>query len=465
MTTDQAPLMLSVSGLRGIVGSSLTPAVATRYAAAIGQWIKEQSPDHALPLVVLGRDSRPSGAMFSDAIASGLVTAGCRVTQLGIVSTPSVAVMIDQLNAQGGVVVTASHNPIEWNGIKTISGQGSAPPADQAQRIIDLFKADTDTSSKQIDAGQQTDAIKTDHTTNDVHTGRILALIDQPAIAKRKFKVVLDSVNGAGGPATAQLLAPLGVELIHLNAESTGLFPHPPEPTAENLQSLCDAVKEHDADLGLAQDPDADRLAVVDDKGRYIGEEYTLALAALHMLANRSQEPNTQRVLVANLSTSRMINDVAAAHNATVERTPVGEANVVAVMRQTNAMLGGEGNGGIIWPTICYVRDSMVGAAFMLELLAQSDRKLSEIVDQLPSYAMIKHKVAIDGDTMEQLAPALAKHFHAQVIDTQDGIRVDWPDRWLHVRPSNTEPILRIIAEAPSQQDARDLINQVEQLL
>jgi len=454
---SDAPLMLSVSGLRGLVDRSLTSDVARRYANAVGQWVGRQSAGVDQPLVILGRDSRPSGPQFEQAITQGLAASGCRVTLLGIVTTPSVAVMIDQLGAQGGVVITASHNPDQWNGIKVLDASGAAPPADQAGQIIQLFKAGAQVTSENPGSVDQDDS------THQVHVQRILDLIDTQSIVDRRFKVVLDSVNGAGGPATSILLSRLGVELVHLNAETTGLFPHPPEPTAANLKSLCDAVKEHKADLGLAQDPDADRLAVVDDRGRYIGEEYTLALAADHVLDRHADRG--ARTLVANLSTSRMIDDIAENHSATVQRTPVGEANVVLAMRQTDAVVGGEGNGGVIWPPVCFVRDSLVGCALVLEKLAATDSSLGELVDQMPAYSMIKHKIALPAGGMESLGPAVSSRFTGQNIDMQDGIRIDWPDRWVHVRPSNTEPILRIIAEAPDHEGAAGLIEQIGQLL
>jgi phosphomannomutase len=457
---EESPLMLSVSGLRGLVGKSLTPPLAARYAAAFGQWLKSRHPEEdPTPHVMLGRDSRPSGQMLELAAASGLISVGCRVTTLGIVTTPGVAIMTEHLHADGGMVITASHNPILWNGIKALRPDGVAPPPDQAQQIIDCFKADDVTYAPV----ERLAPLGHDETTHHVHIDRVLRHIDVDAIRKRQLKVVVDSVHGAGGNAAAMLMDRLGIQLIHVHAQPTGLFPHPPEPTRENLVGLCEAVQKHHADLGFAQDPDADRLAIIDDQGRYIGEEYTLALASLHVLNNRDQPQNA--VLVANLSTSRMIDDIAHKAGAQVIRTPVGEANVAATIRDHSAVIGGEGNGGVIWPQVIHVRDSIVGMSLVLELLAHRRLPLSQIALEIPRYAIVKDKVNIKANAADAYIEKLKSHFSSQKIDTQDGVRIDWPDKWIHVRSSNTEPILRIIAEADTEEHARLLVNQARDLL
>ena len=448
--------MVSVSGLRGIVGRSLTPPLAARYGAAFGSWLRETTGEES-PLVVVGRDSRPSGPMVEHAAVAGLIATGCRVVTIGVAATPTTAVMVEHLHAHGGMVITASHNPIEWNGIKTLRHDGIAPPLapppEQAEKIIARFRDD------RIDyaAVEQLRPTAHDDSANAVHIARILARIDAEAIRRRRPKVVLDSVCGAGGPATAALLHELGVELVHLHGEPTGRFPHIPEPTAENLTGLCDAVREHGADLGFAQDPDADRLAIVDETGRYIGEEYTLALCAMRVL-ERCEPSN--RAVAANLSTSRMIDDVAARFGAAVHRTPVGEANVADAMRRTGAIAGGEGNGGIIWPEVVMVRDSLAGIALVLELLATSNQHLSELVRDIPAYAIVKRKLPIREGLAERAIERLAERFTGEKIDRQDGIRIDLAAGWIHVRPSNTEPILRIIAEAADEPAALRLIDQ-----
>ena len=450
----EQPLMLSVSGLRGLVGRSLRPYEAARYGAAFGSWLKTNS-DQSPPHVVVGRDSRPSGQMIEQAVVSGLAATGCRVTCLGIVTTPTTAVMVEHLGAAAGMVVTASHNPIEWNGLKALRHDGVAPPADQAQQIIDRFQQD----DADWAAVEDIASIEHDQTAAQVHLDRILANVDAKAVRELRPKVVLDSVHGAGGPATASLLDALGVELTHLYAEPTGRFPHPPEPTAEHLASLGDAVRDAGADIGLAQDPDADRLAVVDEQGRYIGEEYTLALATMHVL---DRQPGA---VVTNLSTSRMIDDVASAADCPVHRSPVGEANVSSMMRQVNAVIGGEGNGGVIWPKVICVRDSLVGIGLILEMLATRRQRLSEIVASIPAYVIVKDKLPIQPGMAERVIDQVRRRFADHRLDEQDGIRIDFDDKWVHVRPSNTEPILRLVAEAPTHEAAHQLIDDLHHLI
>ena len=468
--STHAPLMLGVSGLRGIVGQSLTPMVVARYAAAFGRWLTDQPSDPYASeprRVVIGRDSRPSGHTLEHAAAAGLISAGCRVTHLGIATTPGVALMTRRLGAAGGMVVTASHNPIQWNGIKLITRDGEAPPPDQVEQIIRIFETDV---AQTVDLHAQQD-VEHDDSAAVTHVRCILDHVDRDAIGRRKLRVVLDSVHGAGGPSTAMLLGDLGVEVMHLFAEPTGRFPHPPEPTRQHLTQLCDAVCDHDADLGFAQDPDADRLAIVDETGAYIGEEYTLALCCLHLLTRTGGGIGEARAVVANLSTSRMVDDIAAAHGAGVIRTPVGEAHVAAAMRRHDAVIGGEGNGGVIFAGVGLVRDSLASIGLILEMIAQRDRPVSRLAVEIPSYTIIKEKAAFGGAvsaeslTTDGIASMICAQFPDQKIDTQDGVRVDFPDRWVHVRPSNTEPILRIVAEAHNESDAREMIRRVRRSL
>ncbi len=455
-----APLMLSVSGMRGHVGRSLTPPLAARYGAALGTWFKEAT-GCSCPHVVMGRDSRPSGPWVAAAAASGLVATGCRVTDLGVASTPAVAVMADHLHAHGGIVVTASHNPIIWNGIKALRSDGAAPPPDQAAQIIDRFhRDDFDYAPVESLAPMQRD-----DTAARVHVQRVLAHVDVQRIRAAGLTAVIDSVHGAGGDEAALLLDALGVRRVHLYAQPTGLFPHPPEPIREHLVELAAAVNQHQAAIGFAQDPDADRLALIDDAGTYIGEEYTLALCALHVLSQRRPGTATPATAAANLSTSRMLDDIAAAHGAAVIRTPVGEAHVADAMRKHHALIGGEGNGGVIWPNVIHVRDSLAGMALILELLAVTGKTLSALVQTIPRYAIIKDKLEIAGLDIPTLLTKVSGTFSNAKSDTQDGLRLDWPDRWVHIRPSNTEPILRIIAEARDEPAARDLIARVRAAL
>ena len=463
---SETPLMMSVSGLRGIFGRNLRGPVAARYATAVAHWLagNKSSKDESLH-VVIGRDSRPSGSEIEVAVVSSLVASGCDVTRLGIATTPGVAAMIEHLGADGGLVITASHNPAEWNGIKTLRHDGIAPSADQAHFIIEQFKSDRMSQLKMA----QSSGVKDNGTAAHVHVEKVLAAVEGAIISKRRFRVVVDSVHGAGGPEVAELVQHLDIELIHLYGDPTGTFPHGAEPTCKNLTGLCQAVKQHKADVGFAQDPDGDRLAIVDENGVYIGEEYTLVLACLCVLQRKVQGEiglaAGQWKLAANLSTSRMIDDLAASFGAEVVRTAVGESNVANAMRSCGAVIGGEGNGGVIWPPISYVRDSLVGIVLVLELLASRQQPLSQIIDQMPRYAIVKDKVEIQKDVIASMAKLLGQHFGHQTIDTQDGVRIDWPDRWVHVRASNTEPILRIIAESRDETTASQLIDQVRELL
>ncbi len=444
--------MLSVSGARGIVGASMTSEVARRLAATWGSHLA--TTVEGTPRVVLGRDSRPSGSMLADAAAEGLAGAGCEVVRLGIVTTPTAGVMIGAMRAAGGIMITASHNPTPWNGLKLLDGNGTAPPVKIASRIIERFKSDEPTVS-----GDAVMEISTETRGHDTHVAKVLGQIDPVPIRDCGFKVVLDSVNGAGGPAGSQLLNHLGCDLHHVNSETDGNFAHPPEPKEENLRDLCEIVKNTGAVVGFAQDPDADRLAIVDDLGRYIGEEYTLALAAQSWLALNPGSP-----VVANLSTSRLIDGVAENFGSIVHRSPVGEANVAQMMRSTGAMLGGEGNGGVMLPALTWIRDSLTAMSLVLQLMARESRPLSTIVDEMPSYAMIKQTITLEGENaterLTQSMSALESHYEQQpnaLVSTVDGVRVDLPARRIHLKPSKTEPIARLIVEGGDRESAESL--------
>ena len=397
---------------------------------------------------MVGRDSRPSGPWVRDAVAGVLAASGCEVIDLGVVSTPGVAMMVEHLGADAGVVVTASHNPVEWNGLKFLGPDAAALPADLASRVADAHHAGQ-TAFVAVDRLRPS---RRDDSTHALHVKRVLDRADVLGVSSKAYKVVLDSVCGAGGTTGATLLSKLGCRLVHLNPDPTGHFPHPPEPTAENLASLCEAVKRQRAAVGFAQDPDADRLAIVDENGTYIGEEYSLALLATHLMRKK---PGT--VAVTNLSTSRMLDDVAAAHGGRVVRTPVGEANVVAAMRRERAHVGGEGNGGVIDARVVPGRDSLVGMAAVLQLMAETGRSVSQLVASIPRYEIVKAKFECRRDDATRAADAVRDAFagaEGVSVDVQDGVRLDWPDAWVHARPSNTEPIMRIIAEAPTRADA-----------
>lgn len=459
---QQAPLMLGVSGLRGWVGRSLTPTVAAEFAAAYASHLKQTSGTEA-PRVVIGRDSRSSGPMIQHAAVAGLLAAGCRVIDAGVLSTPGIARLVPALKANGGLVITASHNPQPWNGIKPLGPDGAAPPAEESQKIVDRYRAG---SADYVEV-DRLHAVTHETTGHTAHADAVAAQLDTAAIRKAGLTAVVDSTCGAGGPEATALLDRLGVRLTPLHGEPTGWFPHSPEPTAENLTELAETVPRENARVGLAQDPDADRLAIVDELGRYIGEEYTLALCAMHLmgLTDPPHPGQPVRTVAANLSTSRLVDDLAARAGAAVIRTPVGEANVAAAMREHGAALGGEGNGGVIYTPVGWARDSLIAMGLVLEMLALTGQPLSQIVDTLPRYAMIKQKLPLGDTSPDELANRLRTTFPDQAIDNRDGVRLDWPDKWIHLRPSNTEPILRLIAEAPSEAQANALIHQLQQTL
>lgn len=484
--TAGAPLMLGVSGLRGIVGSSLTPEVASRYAATVGTWLVERAgvkaparwpgPLIGRPLpkdrvkVVLGLDGRVGGQVVADAASAGLRAAGCDVIPVFDAMTPTVGVMVDHLGADAGVQVTASHNPQEWNGLKVLLRRrglkggvvdACAPAKALAGQIVERFKGAGPEYRSWQGVGIETFFVQT-----SPHVERVLGRLEElgalRAIRRGKIPVLLDSVNGAGGVDTPLFLGEsLGCKVTALGEEPGRPFWHTPEPTAANLSAVRSRVKKAGAAVGFCQDPDADRLALIDERGRYVGEEYTLVLAAWSLCeAGAVRKGST---MVVNLSTSRMIEDVAGRYGVRVERAAVGEANVVEAMKRLKSPLGGEGNGGVIWPGVTYVRDSLGAMGLVLALMAREKKALSELAASIPAYAIEKRKV--DLARQEDARPAvekLSRRFRDQELDTQDGVRVNFPQEraWLHVRASNTEPIMRLIAEAPTAGAARGLLDE-----
>ena len=447
-------LMIGISGMRGTIGGSLTPTVVGNMAMAFSAWLRQNRK----PLngrffrLVFGRDSRPSGSWVRDAAAAAVVASGIELIDLDIVTTPGVAMMVKHLQADGGMIATASHNPIQWNGLKLLNADAVAPPPEDAAQIIQLYHQ----SAAHYAPVENLLPPKKNTETHALHVKRVTDHVDVLGISTKRFKVVLDSVNGAGCVATATLLSKLGCQLIHINNVPNGLFPHEPEPTAANLVGLTEEVRRQKAHVGFAQDPDADRLAIVDETGRYIGEEYSLALAAKLILAKRPG------VAVANLSSSRMLDDIAEQNGGSVIRTPVGEANVVKAMIQNNAAIGGEGNGGVIDTRIVPGRDSLVGIAFVLQLMAERNKTISQLVAEIPRYEIIKTKFECKREDANRAVEALKEEFAKEKTDTQDGLRIDWEKSWVHARPSNTEPIMRIIAEAPDRLTAERRIAEVQ---
>ena len=447
-------LIISISGMRGIIGENLTPAIAAEYACAFGTYLKTYLKASKKLSVCLGRDSRPSGEMLESAVASGLCSAGVDVVKLGIVTTPCVGIMVRELGCAGGIVITASHNPIQYNGIKLLLDNGIAPPKGMAGEIRQAYFDKELGFASSVDCGK----ISSDDTTDRVHIDKVKAICEPARIAERKFKVVLDSVNGAGGRIGKKLLEELGCEVVGMNLDQTGLFAHTPEPTKENLVSLCEKVREVGADIGFAQDPDADRLAIVDENGVYVGEEYTLALAAKFIFSQQ------KGLAAANLSTSRMIDTLAKQNGCEVLRTPVGEANVAEAMMKNGCIIGGEGNGGVIDLRVGPVRDSLVAMALVLDLLGSQQCRLSGAVADIPAFLMKKDKLRVDRDKISVVLAEAKEVFSDARVDVRDGCRFDFEDGWIHLRGSNTEPIMRLIVEADSEEVLENYMSRAKKI-
>lgn len=439
-------LMVSVSGIRGRVGEALTPEVVARYAAGFGAWASSRGSSRK---VVVGRDSRVSGPMFHHAVLAALASVGCDVVDIGLTTTPTCQLAVEHWHAAGGLMISASHNPIEWNALKFIGPTGLF--LENAEGVEMRSLVETGIPRARWD---QLGRVERDDGAIQRHIERVLAIpyLDVEGIRRRKFHVALDCVRGAGAMIMPSLLERFGCRVTAINLEPDGRFPRPPEPVAENLGELERLVLRSGAAMGLAVDPDVDRLALVSDAGKAIGEDFTLALAAKLVLRHR------QGPVVTNLSTSRIVEDVASAAGVPVIRAPVGEVNVAVRMREERAPVGGEGNGGVILPEVHLGRDAPVGAALLLQLLHEEDKSLSQIVSELPRYVIVKDKLDRPNASLDTVYDALRSTFPGATADTQDGLRLSWPDRWVHVRPSGTEPIVRVIAEAPSSRDALELV-------
>ena len=460
-------MMVGVSGVRGIVGKDLTDEIVGRYARAFGLWATGRKP-----LVVVGRDARESGPAFERAVVDGLRSVGCAVVKVGLVPTPTVQLAVEHHAAGGGIAITASHNPIEWNALKFIGPDGIFLDGADGARVHEL-------AGKDGGGRGRTGEVTTDDGAVERHLDAVLSLaaVDVERIRKRKFTVALDAVRGAGGPVMRALLERLGCEVAGINLETDGRFPRSPEPVPENLGGLSTLVTRAGAALGIAVDPDVDRLAIVDENGTPIGEDYTLAFAVRAVLGgpadggtggrkrqSPSARPGVRPSVVCNLSTSLVVDDAARECGADLVRTPVGEVHVARAILRLAAVIGGEGNGGVMYPALHAGRDAPVAAALLLTLLARDGRRMSELVAAAPRYAIVKAKVERGAGSREQrlerVYAELRRRFPDARADMQDGLRLAWRDRWLHVRPSNTEPIIRLIAEAPSDAGARELVDE-----
>lgn len=457
MPLDLPPgLMVSVSGIRGRVGDPLTPELVCGAAAAFGAFLRSEG---ASGPVVLGRDSRTSGPMLRAAAVAGLQSVGVDVIDVGIVPTPTVLLAVEHHHAAGGIAITASHNPAEWNALKLVTGEGMFLDADASLRYRRFLREDDPPRA----AWNALGGLSSDDEAIDRHLDAILALdiLDVEAIRAAALPVALDCVRGAGGLVVPRLLEALGCTVTAVHTEADGHFPRDPEPTAEHLAELGEVVRESGAVVGLAVDPDVDRLSLVDETGAAVGEDLTLALTVDTVL-RRTRGP-----VVTNLSTSRVVADAAAAHDVPMVLAPVGEINVARRMQAEGAVIGGEGNGGVILPALHHTRDAPVAVALILQHLVDTGEALAGAVARWPTYHIVKTKVAFDRSALDAAYAALSDDLDADVEDRTDGLRLGWNERraWLHVRPSGTEPIVRLIAEAPDEKAAQALVDRAGSIL
>ncbi|MGG5578347.1 phosphoglucosamine mutase [Myroides sp. C15-4] len=446
-------LIKSISGIRGTIGGkvgfNLTPVDAVKFASAYGTFIKNQAGKEQVK-VVIGRDARLSGPMIHNLVVYTLVGLGIDVVDLGLSTTPTVEIAVPMEQADGGIILTASHNPKQWNALKLLNAKGEFLSGAEGEEILDIAEKDAFIFAEVDRLGTITS--RTDYM--DIHIDEILKLklVDVEAIKKRQFKVVVDGVNSSGGVIIPALLRKLGVEVVELYCDPTGHFPHNPEPLKEHLQDICALVKAERADLGIVVDPDVDRLAFISNDGEMFGEEYTLVAVADYVL---SKTPGNT---VSNLSSSRALRDVTVNRGGNYQAAAVGEVNVVELMKATNAVIGGEGNGGIIYPETHYGRDALVGVALFLTHLANQTLTVAELRATYPQYYMSKNKIELTPKlNVDMILELIAENYKNQEVTTIDGVKIDFPTSWVHLRKSNTEPIIRIYTEAPTQDEADGL--------
>ena len=450
-------LIKSISGIRGTIGGkvdeNLTPLDVVKFTSAFGTWLQNNKNKKGLTLVV-GRDARISGAMVNSLVTATLQGLGINVVDLGLSTTPTVEVMVPELNADGGIILTASHNPKQWNALKLLNEKGEFINGKDGAEVLALAESEDFNYAEVDHLGKYEER----YNAFDIHIQKILDLptVDAEAIKAKKFKVVVDAVNSTGGIAIPQLLEKLGCEVIKLYCEPNGHFPHNPEPLKEHLGDICELVKKEKADLGIVVDPDVDRLALVDENGELFGEEYTLVAVADYLLRNK------KAAAISNLSSSRALRDVARNLGSEYFASAVGEVNVVTLMKEKNAVIGGEGNGGIIYPDLHYGRDSLVGVALFLTHLAKENKTVSELRATYPSYFMGKKKIELTPDIdVDSLLTKMEKEYQNEEVSIVDGVKIDFEKNWVHLRKSNTEPIIRIYTEAFSQEEADELGDQM----
>ncbi|MFT5790915.1 MAG: phosphomannomutase [Saprospiraceae bacterium] len=447
-------LIKSISGIRGTiggeVGNNLTPIDAVKFASAYGSWLLKRNPNKSKLTVVIGRDARISGKMVSSLVANTLVGLGINVIDLGLSTTPTVEVAVPIENADGGIILTASHNPKQWNALKLLNENGEFLNGEEGNKILEIAESDDFLFAEVDDLG--TYYKNTTYVEKHIDEVLKLELVDVDAIKKAKFKVVVDAVNSTGGIFIPALLERLGVECVKLYCEPNGQFPHNPEPLKEHLTDISELVVKEKADLGIVVDPDVDRLALVSEDGSMFGEEYTLVACADYVLSRKGG--NT----VSNMSSSRALRDVTEKHGGSYQASAVGEVNVVQLMKDTNAIIGGEGNGGIIYPESHYGRDSLVGVALFLSLLANKNMTCKELRDSYPNYFMSKNKIELTPQiNVDAILSAMTIKYQNEDVLTIDGVKINFDTEWVHLRKSNTEPIIRIYTESTSQSSADSL--------
>ncbi|WP_026976740.1 phosphoglucosamine mutase [Flavobacterium tegetincola] len=450
-------LIKSISGIRGtiggVVGENLTPVDAVKFASAYGTWLKNYSKKEKL-IVVVGRDARISGPMIHNLVVNTLIGLGIDVIDLGLSTTPTVEIAVPLELADGGIILTASHNPKQWNALKLLNEKGEFLNGAEGAKILEIAENEDFNFAEVDDLGE----ITSNDAFMDIHVDEVLnlPLVDVEAVKAAKFKVVVDAVNSSGGIIIPKLLELMGVEVVKLYCEPNGHFPHNPEPLKEHLTDISELVVKEKADLGIVVDPDVDRLAFISENGEMFGEEYTLVAVADYVLSKTSG--NT----VSNMSSSRALRDVTEKHGGMYEASAVGEVNVVELMKKNNAIIGGEGNGGIIYPESHYGRDSMVGAALFLTHLAYKKMKVSELRASYPQYFMSKNKIELTPQIdVDAILEAMTEKYKSEQITTIDGVKIDFAENWVHLRKSNTEPIIRIYTEAGTQELADDLAHKI----
>jgi phosphomannomutase len=438
-------LKISISGVRGVVGDSLTPALLTRFAQAFGTYVGGGR-------VVVGRDTRTSGVMVCEAVAAGLISSGCRIVDLGVCPTPTVQLLVRKLGARGGVAITASHNPAEWNALKFVGADGLFLGAASGRELLDIYHQGDYTKV----GGRDMRTVEVRADALDVHVTAVMSALGPLPTGPRRLRVAIDSVNGAGSIVTPRLLETLGVEVVAINVTPDGRFPRQAEPTPDALSLLSETVRARGCDVGFAQDMDADRLAVVSEQGDPVGEDLTLLIAAEQVLSM------TPGPVVTNVATTHALDAVAARYGCAVTRTPVGEANVTDAMRRLGAVIGGEGNGGVIYPRINFARDSLVGIGLILHRLAGTGRSVSALVRDLPRLHMIKRQLACPAHRVGEIQRLIRAEYAGHPIDARDGVKVVTPKGWFLLRGSNTEPVTRLVVEAGDDADARALAEELQ---